>query len=173
MDDEDVTTPPPSPALQKTNTGENGATRTMGLCYDGNLTFPRPQQIPSFINYSHSIQSGSSGARRFDLPALISEGGSIIYGVRPGDNEGASCSESHLSEIMPDVAMATASMGHLQLNEPPPESLQLDLGDGSSHGIIGAGVQVCFIQGYLISPSDSDNVVHSRKIIFLRSILTC
>lgn len=48
------------------------------------------------------------------------------------DTEGASCSESHLSEMMPDVAMATASLGHLQLNEQA-ESLQLDLGDGSSH----------------------------------------
>lgn len=34
--------------------------------------------------------------------------------------------------MMPDVAMATASLGHLQLNEQA-ESLQLDLGDGSSH----------------------------------------
>lgn len=48
------------------------------------------------------------------------------------DAEGASCSESHLSEMMPDVAMATATLGHLQLNEPA-ESLHLDLGDGSSH----------------------------------------
>lgn len=132
MDDDDETTPPPSPALQ--NSTESSATQTMGLCYDGNLTFPRQQRIP---NYGHSA-NGSGSARRFDLPALITEGESMVYGMRPGDNEGASCSESHLSEIMPDVAMATASLGHLQLNEPP-ESLQLDLGDGSSHGIIGAG----------------------------------
>lgn len=136
IDDDDETTPPPSPALQ--NTSESNAAQSMGLCYDGNLTFPRQQHMQT---YSHQI--GSSSVRRHDLPALITEGEGLVYRM-PGENEGASCSESHLSEIMPDVAMATASLGHLQLNEPP-ESLQLDLGDGSSHGIMGAagvGVQV-------------------------------
>lgn len=57
----------------------------------------------------------------------------------PNESEGASCSESHLSEMMPDVAMATASLGHLQLNEPA-ESLQLDLGDGSSHIMANASI---------------------------------
>lgn len=66
----------------------------------------------------------------------------------PNESEGATCSESHLSEMMPDVAMATASLGHLQLNEPA-ESLQLDLGDGSSHIMANAsipphGIQVIF-----------------------------
>lgn len=122
MDDDDETTPPPSPAMQ--NPAETNATQS---CYDGNLTFPR-QHVQ---NYGHPM-----GVRRHDLPALITEGESMLYRL-PGENEGASCSESHLSEIMPDVAMATASIGHLQLNEPP-ESLQLDLGDGSSHGIMGA-----------------------------------
>lgn len=141
MDDDDETTPPPSPALQNHVTENHGA-QTMGLCYDGNLTFPRQPHMP---NYSHSM-SGSSSVRRYDLPALITEGGeNMVYEMRPGENDGAAaCSESHLSEIMPDVAMATASLGHLQLNDPP-ESLQLDLGDGSSHGIIGAagvGMQV-------------------------------
>lgn len=51
---------------------------------------------------------------------------------------------------MPDVAMATASLGQLQLGDPP-ESLQLDLGDGPSHMMSGAsgigvlGIQVCCI----------------------------
>lgn len=137
MDDEDETTPPPSPAMQ--NSMESSGAQTMGLC------FPRQQHVP---DYSHTI-GGSNSARRYDLPALITEGESMVYGIRSSDNEGASCSESHLSEIMPDVAMATASLGHLQLNEPP-ESLQLDLGDGSSHGMIGAagvGMQVNLING--------------------------
>lgn len=54
------------------------------------------------------------------------------------------------ADIMPDVAMnvATASLGQLQLGDPP-ESLQLDLGDGPSHMMGGAsgigvlGIQVC------------------------------
>lgn len=144
MDDEDESTPPPSPALQNSHGTENHGAQTMGLCYDGNLTFPRQPHMSS--NYSHSMGGSSSGVRRYDLPALITEGENMMYDMRAGgDSEGAAaCSESHLSEIMPDVAMATASLGHLQLNDPP-ESLQLDLGDGSSHGIIGAagvGMQV-------------------------------
>lgn len=146
MDEEDETTPPPSPAMQ--NIGENNAAQSLNSCYDGNLTFPRQQHMP---NYGHTI-SGSGSVRRHDLPALITEGESMAYRMQ-GENEGASCSESHLSEIMPDVAMATASLGHLQLNEPP-ESLQLDLGDGSSHGIMGAaGVGV---HGMQVSNCNSD-----------------
>ncbi|KAG8222764.1 hypothetical protein J437_LFUL007833 [Ladona fulva] len=38
--------------------------------------------------------------------------------------------EGLLSEVMPDVAMATASFGQLQLQE---QELELDLGDGASH----------------------------------------
>lgn len=137
MEDEDDTTPPPSPALQNT---ENNGAQTLNLCYEGSLTFPRQQHM---TNYNHSI-SGSSNVRRYDLPALITEGESIVYDIRSGENAGASCSESHLSEIMPDVAMATASLGHMQINDTP-DSLQLDLGDGSSHGILnatGVGIQV-------------------------------
>lgn len=132
MDDEDETTPPPSPALQIATDGN--AAQPLSSCYDGNLTFPRQPHMHNA--YGHSM-GGSSSVRRHDLPALITEGEGMMYRM-PGENEGASCSESHLSEIMPDVAMATASLGHLQLNEPP-ESLQLDLGDGSSHGMMGAG----------------------------------
>lgn len=131
MDDEDETTPPPSPAMQ--NSSDTNAAQSLSSCYDGNLTFPRQQHVQNY-----GPISGSSSVRRHDLPALITEGESMMYRM-PGENEGASCSESHLSEIMPDVAMATASLGHLQLNEPPESlQLQLDLGDGSSHGIMGA-----------------------------------
>lgn len=54
-------------------------------------------------------------------------------------NEGLLCalqccipaeSDGHLSDIMPDVAMATASLSQLQLQE---VELELDLGDGNSH----------------------------------------
>ena len=45
--------------------------------------------------------------------------------------ESSSCSDGHLSDIMPDVAMATASFGQLQLQEQ--QELELDLGDGTSH----------------------------------------
>lgn len=134
MDEDGDNTAPPSPAMQ--NTAETNAAQSLSTCYDGNLTFPRQQHAQSY-----GPICGSSSIRRHDLPALITEGDNLMYRI-PGENEGASCSESHLSEIMPDVAMATASLGHLQLNEPP-ESLQLDLGDGSSHGIMGtAGVGV-------------------------------
>lgn len=77
----------------------------------------------------------------------------------PCEQESSSCSDGHLSDIMPDVAMATASFGQLQLQEQHSahhsqlsllsqqqqqqphvhtqqhESLQLDLGDGPSHHV--------------------------------------
>uniref|UniRef100_A0A8D8ANN2 BTB/POZ domain-containing protein 7 n=2 Tax=Culex pipiens TaxID=7175 RepID=A0A8D8ANN2_CULPI len=86
--------------------------------------------------------------RRQELPSLIPGGDVVAYrlsapagdhhgGVGGGaEGGGGACSEGHLSDIMPDVAMATASLGTLQLGEMP-ESLHLDLGDGPSH-MIGA-----------------------------------
>lgn len=81
----------------------------------------------------------------------------------PCEQESSSCSDGHLSDIMPDVAMATASFGQMQLQEQhsahhsqlsllsqqqqqqqhvhaqQQEALQLDLGDGPSHHIHTAG----------------------------------
>ncbi|XP_036341289.1 BTB/POZ domain-containing protein 7-like [Rhagoletis pomonella] len=95
---------------------------------------------------------------RSDLPALITEGdyrfphGSAL-GIDVGAEGGGgavACGEGgnggHLSDMMPDVAMATASLGQLHLanntnngnNGDLHESLQLDLGDGPSH-IMGGG----------------------------------
>ncbi|XP_031617998.1 BTB/POZ domain-containing protein 7 [Contarinia nasturtii] len=167
MDDEE-STPPPSPAMQ--NATEANAAQLLSSCYDGNLTFPRQQHTQNY-----GPISGSSSVRRHDLPALITEGENMMYRM-PGENEGASCSESHLSEIMPDVAMATASLGHLQLNEPPESlQLQLDLGDGSSHGAAGVGVhgmqhhhiltpQAGTIHHYIRRPtSPSPYVIHRQS----------
>lgn len=156
-DDDDVVhqvmmdeTPPPSPALPSDTSAHNIA------CYGRNLTFPRQQPLPL---YGHG--------RRHDLPALITERDAVFR--LPGEPESSSCSDGHLSgkmyflislrmnvcirintiaDIMPDVAMnvATASLGQLQLGDPP-ESLQLDLGDGPSHMMSGAsGIGVLEIQ---------------------------
>lgn len=95
---------------------------------------------------------------RNDLPALITEGDyRFPHGSALGINIGAEggggavgCGDGgnggHLSDMMPDVAMATASLGQLHLannsnnsnSGDMHESLQLDLGDGSSH-IMGGG----------------------------------
>ncbi|PSN36953.1 hypothetical protein C0J52_15878 [Blattella germanica] len=71
-------------------------------CFGRNMTFPRGP--------------GSAYTVRHELPAVP---------------ESSSCSDGHLSDIMPDVAMATASFGQLQLQEQ--QELELDLGDGTSH----------------------------------------
>lgn len=131
MDDDEETTPPPSPALPT----ENNAAQQLATCFGRNMTFPRQQHMS---NYGNTLGSTNS-VRRHDLPALITEGENVYR--LPNESEGASCSEGHLSEIMPDVAMATASLGHLQLNEPA-ESLQLDLGDGSSHGMMASAASI-------------------------------
>lgn len=90
--------------------------------------------------------------RRQELPSLTPGGDVVAYRLSApagdhhsrvrgsggrGDAEGGkSCSEEHRSDIMLDVAMATASLGTLQLGDMP-ESLHLDLSDGPSH-MIGA-----------------------------------
>ncbi|XP_053682580.1 BTB/POZ domain-containing protein 7 [Sabethes cyaneus] len=146
--DED-TTPPPSPALPSDIISQNVA------CYGRNMTFPRqqPQPPPQVSSHGtggglHVPQGGLHGPnssmlgthRRQELPSLIPGGDVVAYRLSApaGDhqNEGGACSEGHLSDIMPDVAMATASLGQLQLGDMP-ESLHLDLGDGPSH-MIGA-----------------------------------
>lgn len=82
------------------------------VCYGRNMTFPRQAS-----SYSH----------RHELPAVVTEG----ENYRLSGEENNSCSDGHLSGIMPDVAMATSSFGALQLVEP--QELELDLGDGTSH----------------------------------------
>ncbi|CAD1476387.1 unnamed protein product, partial [Heterotrigona itama] len=84
------------------------------LCYGRNMTFPRP---------------ASSCTHRHELPAIVTEGESCRRLAEQQENN--SCSDGQLSGVMPDVAMATASFGALQLIEE--QELELDLGDGASH----------------------------------------
>ncbi|KAJ9595461.1 hypothetical protein L9F63_013372 [Diploptera punctata] len=83
-------------------------------CFGRNMTFPRGP--------------GSAYTVRHELPAVVTEGDAYRG---HGEPESSSCSDGHLSDIMPDVAMATASFGQLQLQEQ--QELELDLGDGTSH----------------------------------------
>lgn len=87
------------------------STSSLPVCYGRNLTFPRP----------------GTYSQRHELPAIITEGDPFRFSVEP---ESSSCSDGHLSDIMPDVAMATASIGQLQLQE---QEMELDLGDGATH----------------------------------------
>lgn len=163
MDDDN--TPPPSPALASDNT----AAHQLAACYGRNMTFPRQQHSLYGTATSHSPGGGS---RHHELPALITEGEASGVFRMAGEPE-SSCSDGHLSEIMPDVAMATASMGQLQINDGA-ESLQLDLGDGSSH-MLGAaaaaagihGIQVCRQRLSLIN-----SYSHNLKFLIYYSIIT-
>ncbi|KAK0161755.1 hypothetical protein PV327_008171 [Microctonus hyperodae] len=86
------------------------------MCYGRNMTFPRPN---------------SSCGIRHELPAVVTEGENYRLPGEQQQSENIQCGDGHLSGIMPDVAMATASFGALQLVEP--QELELDLGDGTSH----------------------------------------
>ncbi|XP_023288554.1 BTB/POZ domain-containing protein 7 isoform X2 [Orussus abietinus] len=101
--------------LEEVNTGNisGNVAAAAPVCYGRNMTFPR---------------QASSYTHRHELPAIVIEGENYRY---PGEPENNSCSDGHLSDIMPDVAMATASFGALQVAEP--QELELDLGDGTSH----------------------------------------
>lgn len=94
----------PSPAKLSTVSGRG--------CYSHNMTFPRP--------------SGYH-APRHELPALVPEGEFRFV----NEPESSSCSDGHLSDIMPDVAMATSTLGQIQLQEQ--QEMELDLGDGAAH----------------------------------------
>jgi len=57
----------------------------------------------------------------------------LIFFVSILQKDPSPCSDSALSETMPDIAMATSAMNQLSLNDldlPQPD-LELDLGDGS------------------------------------------
>ncbi|XP_046617499.1 BTB/POZ domain-containing protein 7 isoform X2 [Neodiprion virginianus] len=101
--------------VEEINSGNVGSNvgNVAPVCYGRNMTFPRQAST-----YSH----------RHELPAIVTEGENYRL---PGEPENNSCSDGHLSDIMPDVAMATASFGALQLAEQ--QELELDLGDGASH----------------------------------------
>lgn len=166
MEDDDDGTPPPSPAMPS----DNSAAHQLAACYGRNMTFPR-QQHPMYATAGHSA-SGSS-MRRQELPALITEGEASGVFCVSGEQAASSCAEGgHLSQIMPDVAMATSSMGQLQINDGM-ESLQLDLGDGSSHmlGAAAAGISVHGMQVRLSTkyPSQStDSHINSCFSIHLQ-----
>lgn len=162
--DED-TTPPPSPALPSDIIPQNVACFGRNMTFPRQQPQPPPQVIPHGAGGGGGDLGGGMGGRlhhpsgsmlgpsssiigthrRQELPSLIPGGDVVAYrlsaptGDHSGDQAGA-CSEGHLSDIMPDVAMATASMGQLQLGGGDmPESLHLDLGDGPSHMIGAAG----------------------------------
>uniref|UniRef100_A0A182XWB6 BTB domain-containing protein n=1 Tax=Anopheles stephensi TaxID=30069 RepID=A0A182XWB6_ANOST len=128
-----------------------------------------PTGLHASMNNPLALISGTH--RRQELPSVIPGGDIVAYrlsapagggavgppgGIGGGGldlNEMGACSEGHLSDVMPDVAMATASLGQLHLGagggaasgsgagngSDVPESLHLDLGDGPSHMIGGGG----------------------------------
>lgn len=88
-----------------------------------NMSFPRAPAPPG---------PGPGPPSRAELPAIITEG-DLYRNLPPTQCCVPADSDGHLSDIMPDVAMATASMGQLQLQEQHLVELELDLGDGNSH----------------------------------------
>ncbi|KAH8266987.1 hypothetical protein KR026_011888 [Drosophila bipectinata] len=166
-------------------------TEVVHPCNNRNLTFPRLQSngiigAASFLacssgtaaQYSYARLSNSSQHRN-DLPALITEG-DFCLGSDVEAEGGASALDSgnsHLSEVMPDVAMATASLGQLHLtnsgsgciststrasiiNNEVPESLQLDLGDGPSPHVVGTATSSVTIRN--IQQLPQNNYHHFR-----------
>lgn len=130
-DIEEDQSPPPSPALLGGN--EANKVQNISPCYNSrNMTFPRQH-----IGGHHQNYARLSSSHRAELPALITKGDYRFPSAMNEADSSNSCPEGHLSDMMPDVAMATASLGQLHLSGEPPDSLQLDLGDGPSH-IMGA-----------------------------------
>ncbi|KAJ8981490.1 hypothetical protein NQ317_007016 [Molorchus minor] len=76
--------------------------------------------------YGKKAYQRSGYSQRQELPAVVPNG-DFRFSTEP---ESSSCSDGHLSDIMPDVAMATASIGQIQLQEQ--QEMELDLGDGNN-----------------------------------------
>ncbi|KAK6637091.1 hypothetical protein RUM43_010765 [Polyplax serrata] len=84
-----------------------------------------PEEIEPCVA-SSSRPSGSSLPCFAAHPRLLRE-----HKFRPTlEPESSSCSDGHLSDVMPDIALATSTLGQLQLQE---QELELDLGDGTPH----------------------------------------
>lgn len=155
MDEE--STPPPSPAIPS-----GRQTHGMAFNYGQNLTFPRQQQMP--LMGSHGALASGRLTARLDYSSgnLCEEANGGFFDNPNGMPLFLDSTQSHLSQVMPDVAMATASLEQLQLHHShlgveasgsneldhierdrdrrrrrrPLESLQLDLGDGSPHVMV-------------------------------------
>lgn len=110
---EDDSSPPPSPAIP------SGRQQTHGSAfnYGQNLTFPRQQQLPLMGSHGSMASAGRLTAR------LDYSSGNLCEAANGGFFENPSgmpafldTTQSHLSQMMPDVAMATASLEQLQLH---------------------------------------------------------
>lgn len=103
-------------ATEPVNVSPNKVLNTSSrTCVGRNMTFPRLGTDSTLHN------------QRQELPAVVPEG-DFRFNNEP---ESSSCSDGHLSDIMPDVAMATATLGQIQLQEQ--QEMELDLGDGTTH----------------------------------------
>ncbi|XP_046388379.1 LOW QUALITY PROTEIN: uncharacterized protein LOC124157580 [Ischnura elegans] len=88
-------------------------------------SFGATRNTPSPFPRLHGSQSATQSSSPSSAPVgSYQRADHILAGVEGEVREGL------LSEVMPDVAMATASFGQLQLQE---QELELDLGDGASH----------------------------------------
>ncbi|KAK7863556.1 hypothetical protein R5R35_011180 [Gryllus longicercus] len=111
---------------------------------------PCPASLPAFGRNMTFPRTPAAFSQRHELPAVVTEGDTYRVHNEP---ESSSCSDGHLSDIMPDVAMATASFAQLQLQDQGGE-LELDLGDGTSHmHPLGAGGGGGSVPGPILPPA--------------------
>lgn len=133
-------------AVVKQPSPSKASTSSVPLCFNGrNLTFPR--------------SSGYSSHSRHEsqLPAIVTEGHDP-YRYVAVEPESSSCSDGHLSDIMPDVAMATATIGQLNIGQE--QEMELDLGDGTAHLQTSQAVPHVGYHRYLTGPGPPSYSLH-------------
>ncbi|XP_059479874.1 BTB/POZ domain-containing protein 7 isoform X2 [Neocloeon triangulifer] len=89
--------------------------------------FNLPDATAQLLENASGLKDQEEAARRrgpFARPLSASQEHLLYSRRRPEADVGA---DGHLSEVMPDVAMATSSFGQLELEE---SEIELDLGDG-------------------------------------------
>ncbi|XP_064602149.1 LOW QUALITY PROTEIN: BTB/POZ domain-containing protein 7-like [Liolophura sinensis] len=104
---------------------------TVEVLQNGQFYYPEDLQFVHLERHYPRTATPRSH-RRLASPVKHSSSTPIspTHSYSPVENEASACSDSILNEMMPDIAMATASINQISLQE---QDLELDLGDGNGH----------------------------------------
>lgn len=113
---------------------------TIEILQNSQMYYPNSESVPASLQLKQGRYYQSPGRQKSSPSLSRHSRGSPSKPVAPvtptriqpnrsKETNTSPCSESALSDIMPDIAMATSSMGQVRVHE----EFELDIGDGSSH----------------------------------------
>ncbi|XP_033736507.1 LOW QUALITY PROTEIN: BTB/POZ domain-containing protein 7-like [Pecten maximus] len=116
---------------------------TIEILQNSQIYYSNNESLPASLQLKHGRRYHSSPVRQKPSPPLSRHSSKLgsptkpvvpvtptrIQPSRSKETNTSPCSDSALSDIMPDIAMATSSMGQVRVHE----EFELDIGDGNSH----------------------------------------